>query len=96
VAAHSSDTSEQTCHPTLSEAHKTMHHENLKAYISKYVPLVNPLNAELNPTCYLLALLGVHHILHVSGVRVNYNATKTCGGVKVINPHILNLRTGLQ
>jgi len=28
---------------------------------------VNPLNAELNPICHLLALLGVHHIFHVSG-----------------------------
>jgi hypothetical protein len=32
---------------------------------------INPLNSELNPTCHLLALLGAHHILHVSGVRVN-------------------------
>jgi len=31
----------------------------------------NPLNAELNPTCQLLALLGAHHILHVSRIRVN-------------------------
>ena len=31
---------------------------------------INPLNAELNPTCYLLALLGAHHILHVSRIRV--------------------------
>jgi hypothetical protein len=30
-----------------------------------------PLNAELNPICHLLALLGTHHILHVSKVRVN-------------------------
>jgi len=30
----------------------------------------NPLNAELNPICHLLVLLGSHHILHVSGVRV--------------------------
>ena len=29
-----------------------------------------PLNAELNPICHLLALLGVHHFLHVSGIRV--------------------------
>ena len=29
------------------------------------------LDAELNPICLLLALLGAHHILHVSGVRVN-------------------------
>ena len=30
----------------------------------------NPLNAELNPVCYLLALLGAHHFLHVSRIRV--------------------------
>jgi hypothetical protein len=30
----------------------------------------NTLNAELNPICHLLALLGAHHIFHVSGVRV--------------------------
>jgi len=32
---------------------------------------INPLNAELNPSCHLLALLGAHHIFHVSGLRVN-------------------------
>ena len=32
--------------------------------------LVNPLNAELNPICYLLALLGAHNFLHVSRIRV--------------------------
>jgi len=31
---------------------------------------VNPLNADLNPICHLLALLGAHHILHVSRIRV--------------------------
>jgi len=31
---------------------------------------INPLNPELNPICYLLALLGAHHFLHVSRVRV--------------------------
>ena len=30
----------------------------------------NPLNAELNPICYLPALLGAHHIFHISGIRV--------------------------
>jgi hypothetical protein len=33
--------------------------------------LINPLNAELNPIRHLLALVGAHHILHFSGVRVN-------------------------
>jgi len=32
---------------------------------------LNPLNAKLNPICHLVALLGAHPILHVSGVRVN-------------------------
>jgi len=28
------------------------------------------LNTKLNPICHLLALLGAHLILHVSGIRV--------------------------
>jgi hypothetical protein len=31
---------------------------------------INPLNARLNPICYLLAL-GAHHNLHVGRIRVN-------------------------
>jgi hypothetical protein len=31
---------------------------------------INPLNAELNPICHLLALLGAHHILHIRRIRV--------------------------
>jgi len=31
----------------------------------------NPLKPELNPICYLLALLGADHFLHVSRIRVN-------------------------
>jgi hypothetical protein len=37
----------------------------------------NPLNAELNPICHLLALLGVHHFLHVSRIRVKVKASDT-------------------
>jgi len=33
--------------------------------------VINPLNVELNPICHLLALLGAHHIFHVSRIRVN-------------------------
>jgi len=32
---------------------------------------VNPLNAELNPICHFIALLGAHLILHVSRIRIN-------------------------
>jgi len=31
----------------------------------------NPLNAELNPICHLLSLLGAQHIFHISRLRVN-------------------------
>ena len=32
---------------------------------------INPLKDKFNPICNLLALLGAHHIFHVSGLRVN-------------------------
>ena len=43
-----------------------------RAFSATFILLhnINPLNAELNPFCHLLALLGVHHFLHVSRIRV--------------------------
>jgi hypothetical protein len=38
----------------------------------RHTHFVNPLNAKLNPICHLLVLLAARHILHVSGLRVNY------------------------
>jgi hypothetical protein len=38
--------------------------------ISTVGGIINALNAELNPICHILALLGAHHILHVSRLRV--------------------------
>ena len=35
-----------------------------------FVLSISPLNPELNPICYLLALLGAHLFLHVSRIRV--------------------------
>jgi len=37
---------------------------------------LNPVNAKLNPICHLLALLGAHHILHVSRIRVKSYRTR--------------------
>ena len=37
---------------------------------------INPLNTELNPICFLLALLGAHHFLHVSRIRVKLLALR--------------------
>ena len=31
---------------------------------------INPLNPELYPICYLLALFGAHHFLHFSRIRI--------------------------
>jgi len=36
---------------------------------------ITPFNAELNPNCHLLALLGNHHIFYISRVRVSFGAT---------------------
>jgi hypothetical protein len=42
-------------------------HECLQFFLSH---AFNPLNADLNPICHLLALLGAHHILHISRIMV--------------------------
>jgi len=47
----------------------------------------NPLNAELNPICHLLALLGAHHILHVSRVRVKLQGQNSIFSVYLSNKH---------
>jgi hypothetical protein len=44
----------------------------------------NPLNAELNLICHLLALLGAHHIVHVSEIWDKVDLLTCCsrqGGV---------------
>jgi hypothetical protein len=38
---------------------------------------INALNAELNPICHLLALLGAYLIFHVSSIRVNKVSLKS-------------------
>jgi hypothetical protein len=47
---------------------------------------------ELNPICYLLALLGAQHILHISKIRVNPYQMKTpCEEIVLLS---LSLRVG--
>jgi hypothetical protein len=45
---------------TVAENHNDLTVQKLTHFI------FNPLNAELNPICFLLALFGAHLILHVS------------------------------
>jgi hypothetical protein len=47
-----------------------LNYTNANNWIYKLFTNFNTLNAELNPTCHLLALLGAHHILHVSRISV--------------------------
>ena len=44
----------------------------IESYISYSYMCIhfNPLNPKLNPICYLLALLGAYHFLHISRIRV--------------------------
>ena len=63
------------CHDCLSLGHVFSQRDMtycLLLSLSLVVTLshFNPLNAELNPICHLLALLGAHHILHIRRMRV--------------------------
>jgi len=46
--------------------------------INIQMTLINPLKAEFNHICHLLALLGAHHILHFSRIRVNMQIILLC------------------
>ena len=48
---------------------------------------INPLNAELNFICHLLALLGAHHILHVSMIRVNETGQENVNSIHLAGIH---------
>jgi hypothetical protein len=52
---------------------------------------INTLNAELNPICHLLALLGAHHILHISGLRVKHRTTAAD-----LTTNVSKLRSGVR
>ena len=66
------------CFPTATKDTRTRVSIMLYVHCLSHYPLLlsyssflNPLNAELNPTYHLLALLA-HHIFHVSMLRVNF------------------------
>jgi hypothetical protein len=65
---------------------------NSKGYLKKKP--VNPINAELNPICHLLALLEAHHILHVSRIEVKANYTEVYSSENRFK--FLNNFTGLE
>ena len=61
------------CPKTLVRNYHYMLHSNTEQCSFQLV--LNPLNAELNPICHLLALLGVATIVVVSRLRVKSQLT---------------------
>ena len=53
---------------------------------------INPLKTQLNPICHMLALLGVHHILHVSRLRVKHSSAQ----LAVFRLHSIRVSSHLQ
>jgi hypothetical protein len=49
--------------------------------------LPNTLNAKLNPICHLQALLGAHHILHFSRIRVNLRLVNNAVFARLGDPY---------
>jgi len=59
--------------PSVNGSHScriTVQNMHIKDLVTNHFVILNPLNPELNPMCWLLALLGAHHFLHVSRIRV--------------------------
>ena len=56
--------------PTNETFHSVARPSIKKHAFDRIMLTFNPLNTELNPICHLLVLLGAHHILHVSRIRV--------------------------
>jgi hypothetical protein len=56
-----------------------MMHGSMNITFKVIILLINPLNAELNPICQLLALLGAHPILHISRIRVKQHFLRFIG-----------------
>jgi hypothetical protein len=53
--------------------------------VNEEISKFNHLNTKLNPICHLLALLGAHHILHVSRIRVNRKLAELVKHVKRVS-----------
>ena len=63
-------TTEEKATKNLSQGKKNLSQVKKNLSQSTVYIAINPLNAELNSICHLLALLGAHPILHVSRIRV--------------------------
>jgi len=60
-----------------------------------YKIVLHPLNAELNPICHLLALLGAHHIFHVSRIRVKVHKNALNNGLIYLFIYLLRVHVAV-
>jgi len=69
---------------TYTSLYNFVHYMSSKKYSwTQFWLQFNPLNAELNPICHLLALLGAHHIFHVSRLRVKQHLIYSINYIEV-------------
>jgi hypothetical protein len=64
-----------------------LHVTDQVSYPIKIIDNINSLNAESNSICHLLALLGAHHTLHVSRIRVKMGLKKKRGAKRIHMTH---------
>jgi hypothetical protein len=62
--------------PTSSDTRYAIRYKIKNAFRELEVVDINPLNAELNPICHLLALLGGATIVDVSRLGVNFPSNR--------------------
>ena len=78
-----------------AETYKCGRHRITEIYM--FSPLrINTLNADLNPICHLLALLGAHHILHVNRIMVKAGHRKIRYEIHKLIVSIWNKKNYLQ
>ena len=65
--------------------------QSLSMPFTNRASLINPLIAELNPICYLLALLGAHHFLHFSRIRVKSLTLRLLSYIYIYGAPILDV-----
>jgi len=60
----------ETCWAFNKRWNNKFYYKVASCWLFLLIWIFNPLKRELNHICYLLALLGAHHFLHVSRIRV--------------------------
>jgi len=66
---------------------RILSHVGVRTFAFRFSLIFNPLNAELNPICHLLAILGAHHILHISRIGVK-NFLLSTSAIYIVTQHI--------